>query len=131
VFKVDVGHGVAPVFERLAAARVDALIVPPSIFFIDQRRTIVALAARARLPAIYFDRRFVEAGGFLFYGASLAAMYRHAAGHVDRLLRGAKPGELPFEQPTTFELVINLKAAKALGLAVPEALLLRADEVIE
>jgi putative ABC transport system substrate-binding protein len=131
VFKVDVGQGVAPVFERLAAARVDALIVPPSIFFIDQRRTIVALAARARLPAIYFDRRFVEAGGFLFYGASLAAMYRHAAGHVDRILRGAKPGELPFEQPTTFELVINLKAAKALGLAVPEALLLRADEVIE
>lgn len=131
VFEVDAGRGVAPAFERLSAAGADALIVPPSIFFIDRRREIVELAARARLPAIYFDRRFVDAGGFLFYGAGLAAMYRHAAGHVDRILRGARPGDLPFEQPTTFELVVNLKAAQALGLAVPEALLLRADEVIE
>ena len=134
------GYGDAPVKAYIAATpgwkqevakRVDALIVPPSIFFNDQRRTIVALAARARLPAIYFDRRFVDAGGFLFYGAGLAAMYRHAAGHGGRILRGAKPGELPVGQPTTFELVVNLKAANALGLAVPEALLLRADEVIE
>lgn len=131
VLDVDGGRDIASVFERLAAARVDALIVPPGIFFIDRRRQIVEHAARARLPAIYFDRRFVDAGGFLFYGAGLAAMYRHAAGHVDRILRGAQPGALPFEQPATFELVINLKAARAIGLAVPEALLLRADEVIE
>ena len=131
VLDVDGGRDIASVFERLAAARVDALIVPPGIFFIDRRRQIVEHAARARLPAIYFDRRFVDAGGFLFYGAGLAAMYRHAAGHVDRILRGAQPGALPFEQPATFELVINLKAARAIVLAVPEALLLRADEVIE
>ena len=95
------------------------------------RDLIIRLAAQHKLPAVYYDRAFVAAGGLLSYGPDRVDMYRRAAGYVDRILKGEKPGDLPVQAPVRFELVINLKAAKALGLEVPAQLLGRADEVIE
>ena len=105
--------------------------MPPDITFFTHRQQIVQLAATARLPAIYFPRLMVEEGGLISYGPSRVENYRRAAIYVDKILKGAKPAELPIEQPTKIELVINLKTAKALGLDVPHSLLARADEVIE
>ena len=98
---------------------------------LDQRASITSLAVKNRLLAIYADRQFVREGGLMSYGASVADQWRRAAGYVDRILKGAKPADLPVERPTTFELVINLKTAKALGLTIPPSLLQRADQVIE
>ena len=95
------------------------------------RRTLVGLALQHRLAGIYWTREFVEDGGLMTYSASLAGLRRRAATYVDKILKGAKPGDLPIEQPTKFELVINLKTAKALGLTIPPALLGRADELIQ
>jgi putative ABC transport system substrate-binding protein len=108
-----------------------ALVVPPSPRGIVNRKLIIALAAQHRLPAVYFIRSFVKEGGLISYGPDAVGPYRQAAGYVDRILRGEKPADLPVQAPTKFELVINLKTAKALGLAMPPALLARADEVIE
>jgi putative ABC transport system substrate-binding protein len=107
------------------------LIVVPDTFTRVNRKIIVNLAARYRLPAIYPYRQFADDGGLASYGPDTVEQYRLAAGYIDRILRGAKPADLPVQQPTKFELVINLKTAKALGITVPPTLLARADEVIE
>ena len=99
--------------------------------FLEHRRLIAELAVKHRLPTISENREYVDTGTLMSYGPSLADQFRRAAGYVDKILRGAKPGDLPVEQPTKFELVINLKTAKALGLTLPQSLLLRADEVIQ
>lgn len=118
-------------FAAMRGSGAQALMVLTDIMFFTEQARIVELAAASRLPTMYWERAFVSAGGLMFYGSGLSDMYRHAATHVDRILKGAKPGDLPVEQPTKLELVINLKAAKALGLTIPPILLVRADEVIE
>jgi len=107
------------------------LIIAASGTGIRHRELIIALAARHKLPAVYFASFFVTSGGLISYGANLLEQYRRAAGYIDRILKGAKPAEMPVQAPTKYELVINLKAAKALGLAIPPSVLARADEVIE
>lgn len=119
-----------PAFERMARDRVDGVWVLPDPLVFTARRQVVALAAKHRLPAVYWQREFVDAGGLVSYGSNVAAAFRRAASYVDRILRGAKPGELAVEQAATFELVVNAGTARALGLAIPASLLLRADHAI-
>src|SRR5262245_21487397 len=111
--------------------RADALIVDTSVFFHTHHNRVVDLAAQHRLPAIYGFRHFVDTGGLMSYGVSIADLWRRAATYVDKLLKGAKPADLPVEQPLKFELLINLKTAKALGMTMPPSLLLLADEVLQ
>jgi len=118
-------------FSTIATERADALIVFPSAMLFNERRRIVDLATRYRLPSTSMARELVELGGLMSYGASITDLQRRAAAYVDKIIKGAKPADLPVEQPTKFELVINLKTAKALGLTIPQSILLRADEVIE
>jgi len=118
-------------FETAIRQRADALVVGINVLTQANRRPIADLAMKHRLPAIYASREFVDAGGLVVLGVSYPDLYRRAATYVDKILKGAKPADLPIEQPTKFELIINLKTAKALGLDVPPTLLGRADEVIE
>ena len=118
-------------FSDMTRARAGALTVLPSSMFNSERRRLADLAAKNRLPAVYPQRAYVDAGGLMAYGPNFTDLYRRSAIYVDRILKGAKPGDLPIEQPTKFELVINLKAAKALGLTIPQSVLARADQVIQ
>jgi putative tryptophan/tyrosine transport system substrate-binding protein len=118
-------------FAAVAAVRADSLAILPDAMFFGQHRQMVTFAATSHLPALFPEKEVVEDGGLMAYGPSIPASFRRAAAYVDRILRGAKPTDLPVERPTTFEFAINLKTAKALGLAVPQALLVAADEVIE
>ena len=118
-------------FSDMTSARANALTVLPSNMFLREHGSLVDLAAKNRLPAVYTSREFVDAGGLMSYGANLADLFRRAATYVDKILKGAKPGDLPVEQATKFELVINLKTAKTLGLTIPPSVLAHADEVIQ
>ena len=118
-------------FAAMTTKRAGALLVLGDVLFLTHRTTLAELAARSRLPAMYVQREYVEAGGLMSYGPILSELFRRAATYVDKILKGAKPADLPVERPTKFELVINRKAAKALGLTIPQPLLLRADEVIQ
>lgn len=123
--------GYSAALATVTERRADALYPLGSIAAWKNRQMIADFALKSRLPSIYEERVFVEAGGLLSYGPSFADLYRRAATYVDKILKGANPGDLPIEQPTKLELVINAKSAKALGLAIPDALRLRADEVIQ
>ena len=129
-FEVRRPEGFERVFAAMVDARIGALLVSPTPMLFEARKGIVAHAAKNRLPTVYAWREAVEAGGLVSYATNFPEMYRRAAIYVDKILKGAKPGDLPIEQPTRFELVINLKTAKTLGLSIPDSLLQRADEVI-
>jgi putative ABC transport system substrate-binding protein len=118
-------------FEAAVAGETEALVVLPDAMFWYERVRIVALAAKYRMPAFYPEREYADDGGLLAYSQNVSDQFRQAAGYVDKILKGAKPADLPVQQPTRFELVVNLKTAKALGLAIPPSILARADEVIE
>jgi putative tryptophan/tyrosine transport system substrate-binding protein len=118
-------------FTAMTRERAGALDVLPGLMIAGYMRQIVDLAGKARLPAMFPDGQFVESGGLMSYGPSLPEMYRRAAYYVDKILKGAKPADLPVEQPTKFELIINLKAAKQIGLTIPQSVLFRADKVIK
>jgi putative ABC transport system substrate-binding protein len=130
---VDVLHAkdMETAFRAASEGRAQGVITLNSAILGSQRAQIVELAVKTRLPVMYHQSDFVEAGGLMFYGVNVPELSRRAAGYVDKILKGTKPADLPVEQPTKFELVINLQTAKALGLTIPPALLLRADEVIE
>ena len=118
-------------FATMTRERAEALIVFPSPMLFQERRRLVDLAARHQLPAMYPAREFVELGGLIAYGASITDLIRRGATHVDKLLKGTKPADLPVEQPTKFELVLNRKTAQALGITFPPTLLILADEVLQ
>jgi len=122
---------IAGAFSAMTRERADALSLFPSPMLFAEYIRIAKLAGESRLPTIYVAREGVDAGGLMSYGANLPDLFRKTAVYVDKILKGAKPADLPVQQPTKFELVINLKTAKALGLAVPPSLLATADEVIE
>jgi putative ABC transport system substrate-binding protein len=131
--KIDPVNGLESGLDAVRRAHPDGVVVAASQAFYFPRiyRSIAAFMAANRLPAIYGNRGFVEAGGLIAYSTNLDDLFRQAAGYTDKILKGASPGELPVQQAATFELLINLKTAKALGLTVPPSILARADEVIE
>jgi putative ABC transport system substrate-binding protein len=128
--EIRLAGDIAPAFEALKG-QADALYVVVNALVAANANSIMTFALSARLPTIFNNRGFVKAGGLMSYGPNVPAQFRRAAELVDKILHGTKPGDIPVEQPTTFEFVINLTTAKALGLSIPESFLLRADEVIE
>jgi len=118
------------VISAVSKGHTQALYLMRSPLFFSHPRTLAKLASKARLPTIYEERKFTDEGGLMSYGANYADLFRRSAGYVDRILKGAKPGDLPMEQPTKFEFVVNHRTAKALGLTIPQSVLLRADDVI-
>lgn len=133
--RLDAHHAADPAdldraLDAIGHGSANGLVVTPSPFAAASRDRLVRFAAARRLPAMYFDEDFADAGGLLSYGPSIVDAYRQAARYVDRILKGAKPGDLPVEQPTRYALVVNLKTARALGLGIPQRVLLRADRVI-
>jgi putative tryptophan/tyrosine transport system substrate-binding protein len=131
VVEVRVPDDLDAAFQALVRERVELGVLLQDAMFLGERRRIAALASAARLPTMYGFREHVEDGGLMSYGIDIRESYRRAAAYVDKILKGAKPGDLPVELPTKLELIINLKTAKALGLTIPPSLLARADEVIE
>jgi putative ABC transport system substrate-binding protein len=127
---VDVLEDIETAFRAASNGHAEAVLVLASPVFVSNRKQVIDLAVKSRLPAIYFRSEFVEAGGLMSYGANLNDLDRRAATYVDKILKGAKPADLPVEQPTKFELIINLKAAKQIGLTIPPHVLARADKVI-
>ena len=121
----------SPAFSEIGRLRAQGLYLIDDAIFHNHRTTLLALMSRARLPSSYSDRQFVDEGALMSYGPNLGDMYRRSARYVDKILKGVKPGDLPIEQPTKFELVVNLKTAKALGITIPESILLSADAVIK
>ncbi len=128
---VQILTGIEPAFRRMKSERADVLVVITDPLTLRHRQAVVDLAARERIPAVYEFAEFARSGGLVAYSASVPALFKRSAMYVDKILRGANPGELPVEQPTVFELVINLKTARTLGLTVPPSIVSRADEVIE
>ena len=116
--------------SRQLAERAQALYLLESPLFYVHRMTLAKLALKARLPVIYSQRNFPDAGALMSYGPNIEDLFRRSGGYVDKILKGAKPGDLPIEQPTKFELIVNLRTAKALGITIPQSILLQADEVI-
>jgi putative ABC transport system substrate-binding protein len=129
-WEVRAADGFEKVFAALSKQRPDGLYVGGGALMYPNRKRIADLALKSRLPSMYVRREFVDAGGLMYYGADLADSYRRVAYYVDRILKGAKPADLPVEQPTKFELVINLKTAKQIGLTIPQSMLYRADKVL-
>jgi putative ABC transport system substrate-binding protein len=119
-----------PAFSAMARAHAQALYVLPDAFYVIHRATLLKLATKARLPVISLARQFADAGALISYGPDIGDLFRRSAGYVNKILKGTKPADLPIEQPTKFELVVNLKTAKALGITIPQSILVRADEVI-
>jgi putative tryptophan/tyrosine transport system substrate-binding protein len=131
IFEVKVASDVPAALEKLVASRPDAALMASDLLLLTQRKIIAEAMSANRIPAIYPFREYAEAGGLFIYGANLSVLFERAAGYLDRLLKGAKPSNLPVQQATAFELIVNLKAASALGLTIPPNILVRADEVIE
>jgi len=121
---------IGPAFSAIGRGRAEALQLIESPLFSTQRMTLLNLVSKARLPAMYPERQFADTGGLMSFGTNIGDLYRRSAGYVAKILKGAKPADLPIEQPTKFEFVVNLKTAKALGITIPQSILLRADEVI-
>jgi len=131
ILKAGTESEIDDAFASLVQLRTDGLIVSPNAFFVSRREQLVVLASRYAIPAIYPRRQFATAGGLISYGSSLTAVYRRMGIYVGKILNGAKPADLPVQQPSIFQLVVNLKTAKELGLTIPPSILARADEVIE
>jgi putative ABC transport system substrate-binding protein len=131
IMQAQTPDGLRDAFSLMRQQRVEALLVPTDPLFLNERHRLAELSISSRLPVMYDVREYVEAGGLAAYGPVFLDLFRRAAGYVDRLLKGHKAADLPVEQPTKFELVLNVKTAKALGLTIPPSLLARADQVIE
>jgi putative ABC transport system substrate-binding protein len=131
ILEVRDAGGLDRAFAAITRERADAIAVVQDLLFLQYRKRFADFAAKSRLPAMYGRREYADAGGLMAYGPNFLDNFRHAASFVDRILNGANPADLPVENPTKYELILNLKAARALGLMIPQSILLRADEVIE